>query len=81
MSLDINKIFDEIEKNEEKYIRFWEDICNIETVSGDKKALDELASFIQTFALKEGLEVTRTAFEACGDFLTIDMNCGAEKGY
>ena len=34
MCLDINKIFDEIEKNEEKYIRFWEDICNIETVSG-----------------------------------------------
>ena len=81
MSLDINKIFDEIEKNEEKYIRFWEDICNIETVSGDKEALDELADFIQAFATKEGLEVTRKSYEVCGDFLTIDMNCGAEKGY
>ena len=81
MALDINKIFCEIEKQEEKYIEFWKDICNMETASGDKTALDELADFIQNFALQEGFEVTRTPFEACGDFLTIDMNRGAEKGY
>ena len=81
MELDINKIFSEIEVQEEKYISFWKDICNIETVSGDKKSLDELASFIGEFATKEGFEVTRTPFEACGDFLTIDMNKGTDKGY
>lgn len=81
MGLDINEIFCEIENQEEKYIEFWKDICNLETVSGDKKALDELADFIQDFAVREGFEVTRTPFESCGDFLSIDMNSGAEKGY
>lgn len=81
MNYDVNAIFREIEKDEEKYIKFWEDICNIETVSNDKVALDELADFIQAFVSEEGFEVKRTPFEKCGDFLTIDVNEGAEKGY
>ena len=81
MSYDVNAIFREIEQDEAKYIKFWEDICNIETVSNDKAALDELADFIQAFVAEEGFEVKRTPFEKCGDFLSIDMNEGAEKGY
>lgn len=81
MSYDVNAVFREIEKDEAKYIKFWEDICNIETVSSDKEALDGLVDFIQEFALKEGFAVHRTPFEKCGDFLTIDVNKGAEKGY
>ena len=81
MSYDVNAVFREIEKDEEKYIKFWEDICNIETVSDDKEALDEMADFVTTFAENEGFSVRRTPFEKCGDFLTIDMNEGAEKGY
>ena len=81
MNYDVNAVFREIEKDEAKYIKFWEDICNIETVSNDKEALDGLVDFIQNFALVEGFTVHRTPFEKCGDFLTIDMNEGAEKGY
>ena len=81
MSYEVNAIFHEIEKDEAKYIKFWEDICNIETVSNDKEALDGLVDFVQEFALAEGFTVKRTPFEKCGDFLTIDMNEGAEKGY
>ncbi len=81
MNYDVNRVFQEIESNEAKYIKFWEDICNIETVSNDKEALDGLADFIQEFAMTEGFTVKRTPFEKCGDFLTIDMNEGTEKGY
>lgn len=81
MNYDISAIFRTIENDEAKYIKFWEDICNIETVSNDKEALDGLVDFIQEYALKEGFSVHRTPFEKCGDFLTIDMNEGAEKGY
>ena len=81
MNYDVNAVFREIEKEETQYIKFWEDICNIETVSSDKEALDGLVDFIQAFATEEGFEVKRTPFEKCGDFLTIDMNEGAEKGY
>lgn len=81
MKLDINNIFREIENHEEKYIEFWKNICNLETPSGDKTALDQLAEYIQNFAINEGFDVICTPFEACGNFLTIDMNSGAEKGY
>jgi len=81
VSHDVNAVFREIEKNEVKYIKFWEDICNFETVSNDKEALDGLVDFIQKFALEEGFVVKRTPFEKCGDFLTIDINEGTEKGY
>lgn len=81
MSCDVNAVFREIEKHEAKYIKFWQDICNIETVSSDKEALDGLVDFIQSFTTEEGFDVKRTPFEKCGDFLTIDMNEGAEKGY
>ena len=74
-------IFTEIEKMEQKYIDFWRDICNIEGISRDKAALDEVADFIEAFAKEEGFSVKRTPFEECGDFLTIDMNEGAEKSY
>ena len=81
MNYDVNAVFHAIENDEAKYIKFWEDICNIETISNDKEALDGLVDFIQEFALVEGFAVKRTPFEKCGDFLTIDMNEGAEKGY
>ena len=81
VNYDVKALFCEIEKDESKYIKFWEDICNIETVSSDKDALDEMADFVAEYSKKEGFSVRRTAFEKCGDFLTIDMNEGAEKGY
>lgn len=81
MDYDVSAVFRLIENNEAKYIKFWADICNIESVSSDKKALDEVADFIQEFATEEGFSVRRTPFTRCGDFLTIDMNEGAKKGY
>lgn len=81
MSYDVNTVFCEIEKDESKYINFWKDICNIESPSDDKEALDKVADFVAEFAENEGFSVKRTPFEKCGDMLTIDMNEGAEKGY
>ena len=45
MNYDKNALFNAIENDEAKYIKFWEDICNIETISDDKEALDGLADF------------------------------------
>lgn len=68
MEFDKKKLFYEIEKKEKQYLAFWETICNMETISQDKKALDELADYIQHYALEEGFTVLRTPFEKCGDF-------------
>ena len=75
----MEKIFNQIDAQADKYTYFLRDICAIETKSEDKPALDKLADFIEKFAKEEGFLVTRTPFERCGDFLTIDLNPGAEK--
>lgn len=72
-------IFKQIDAQADKYADFLKDICNYETKSEDKPALDALADYIQAYAEKEGFSVKRTPFEKCGDFLTIDLNPGAEK--
>lgn len=75
----MEKIFKQIDAQADKYADFLKDICNYETKSEDKPALDALADYIQAYAEKEGFCVERTPFEKCGDFLTIDLNPGAEK--
>ncbi len=76
----IQELFNFIGEKEEKYINFLNDICSFETNSRDKKSIDKMVDYIEKFTLAEGFSVKRTAFERCGDFLTIDLNDGAEKG-
>jgi len=74
-------IFEYIETNLQKYVDFLRDICSFEATAYDKAELDRMADFMEDFALREGFAVRREAFEKCGDFLTVEMNAGAEKGH
>lgn len=76
----MDKIFDYINKNQERFLSFWVDICNLEGVAEDKTALDAVADRISEFACASGFSVERIPFDACGDFLVIDVNKNAEKG-
>lgn len=75
----MDRIFKTIENNTEKYINFLCDICAFEARAYDKETIDQMVSHIATFAQGEGLEVTRFPMEKCGDFLTVEINPGAEK--
>ena len=77
----MKQIFEYIETNLQKYVDFLRDICSFEATAYDKAELDRMADFMADFALKEGFTVRREAFEKCGDFLTVEMNVGAEKGH
>ena len=68
MSYDVNAIFREIEKDEAKYIKFWEDICNIETLS---KETDELFAKLREVSLANGL----------GDLIPIESGGGSDSAY
>ncbi len=68
-----------IDENAEKYIDFLCKICAFEARAYDKKTIDRMVDFIASFAEGEGLQVTRTPMEKCGDFLTVEINPGAEK--
>ncbi len=74
-------LFGYVDKNEEQYISFLHDICSYETTAREKDELDKMVDHIEKFAFSKGFSVKRTPFEKCGDFLTIDINEGAEKGH
>ena len=79
--MDRETIFREIEKELPKYLKFWEDVCNVEGMSRDKVAMDQVADFVENFAVSEGFCVKRVPFETCGDFLIVDSNPEGEKDY
>lgn len=76
----VKQILQTVENEANKYINFLCDICAFEARANDKETLDRMADYIETFAKKEGFSVERTAMDACGDFLCIEINKGAPKG-
>ena len=76
----IDKIFENIEAEYPKYLDFLCDICAYEAKAENKETIDRMLNCIEKFAKAEGFSYTRTAMEPCGDFLSVDMNEGAEKG-
>ncbi len=79
--MTLENVFSYVEKNTEKYVNFLFDICTLEGTAYDKKDLDALADLITRFAVSEGFSLRRVPFDACGDFLVIEMNAdSAERG-
>ena len=76
----MEKTFQFIDKKLEPYLNFLCSICAFEAKAENKQTVDEMIDCIAAFSEAEGFETTRTKMENCGDFLTIDMNAGAEKG-
>lgn len=76
----IDRIFENIESKAFRYLDFLCDICAYEGKAEDKESIDRMLDFIEKFAEAEGFSYTRTAMEPCGDFLSVDLNEGAEKG-
>ncbi|MBQ3154910.1 MAG: M20/M25/M40 family metallo-hydrolase [Clostridia bacterium] len=72
--------FDTVDARTETYIDFLCNICAFEAKASDKETIDAMLSYIAEFAQSEGFAVTRTRMETCGDFLSIDLNAGAQKG-
>ena len=77
--MNSNDIFQLIELDTDRYISFLAKICSFEARAYDKAEIDRMVDYIEAFTRSEGFEVTRTPFETCGDFLTIDLNPGASK--
>lgn len=75
-----NELFSFIEHAQEDYINFLINICTFEATARDKEELDKMLDYIENFSKNKGFSVKRTYFRECGDFLTIDINDGGEKG-
>ena len=72
--------FDFIDAQAQRYIDFLCKICSFEARAYDKETIDSMVDYIVSFAQAEGFTVTRKPMEKCGDFLTVEINPGGEKG-
>ena len=62
----MEKLYAIIDELSPAYVQFWKEICEIETPSQDKAALDRLVDKLQAHAEALGCLVTREAFEKAG---------------
>lgn len=69
----MEQLWKKIEELTPSYIQFWKEICEIETPSHDKAALDRLVDKLQSHAEALGCGVYREAFAQAGDCLRIDL--------
>lgn len=66
-------LLERIETLTPSYVQFWKEICEIETPSHDKAAINRLADRLEAQAKSLGCTVYREAFEKAGDCLRIDL--------
>ncbi len=69
----MKQIYDVPTQLKEKYIRFLEEICRIETPSGNVENINKMADVIEEFARALGFETQRYPFSASGDYLKITL--------
>lgn len=69
----MNDLYTIIDQLVPQYIQFWKEICEIETPSHDKAAVDLLVDKLQAHAEALGCSVYREPFERAGDCLRIDL--------
>lgn len=69
-----NPLFARIDELENEYIDFWADICNIESPTEDKEAIDKVSKYIIEKAKKRGWQIEVQSQEVSGDAVCITMN-------
>lgn len=62
-----------------EYLEFWKHICNMETPSSDKEALNLQADYIEQFCKEKGFSVSRQSYELAGDTMVVELNGDSDK--
>lgn len=70
-----------IDSMADKYLDFLEDICNIESNSNDKDAINRVVDYIIDFEKENGYSFERVSFEKAGDCLLIDWIISEDKPF
>ena len=67
-------LFEEIGKLNDKYIKIWEELCNIESPTAFKEGVDKCGIYVANWAKDMGFEVEYCPQELAGDVVCITMN-------
>ena len=76
--MDMDRLFKECERLNEKYISFLIDICNISSKSDDKAGVDAVCAFCADFAGAQGYEVKVEQINGSGNVMSATLNPNGE---
>jgi len=76
--MNFEKVFQEIDSLNEKYIEFWKNVCDIESPTMDKVGVDAVGSYFEKRAAALGWKVERFSQPVSGDVLTFTMNADSD---
>lgn len=77
--MQCEKLFNEIDKLSDKYIKVWEDVCTIESPTNYKEGVDKVGDYFIAMAKEQGLEVEVFAQPVSGNAVCITMNPDAKN--
>ncbi len=72
--MDMDILFNECERLNEKYLSFLIDICNISSKSDNKAGVDAVCAFCADFARKMGYEVKVQEIKGSGNVMSATLN-------
>lgn len=79
METYMQKVFSEIDKLQDKYVKLLVDICNIESKSENKKGVDKVGEYLRKVAEDLGYTIKQRNFEKAGNVYSFTLNPDGEK--
>ena len=73
-----NKLFETVDLLYDKYVSFWEEVCNIESPTLDKAGVDAVGDYFVRRAEEHGWSIERCPQPEAGDVVVITMNPDAD---
>lgn len=70
----MEKLLSTIDELNEEYIRVWEDVCNLESPSGDKARVDAAGAYLLNIARERGWHIEMCPQERAGDAFCLSIN-------
>ncbi len=75
---DYRKVFEKIDALTPEFIKFWEDVGNIESPTNYKKGVDAVGNYFKAYAQKEGWDVELFEHNIVGNVVCITMNSDSD---
>ena len=72
------KIFEKISELNEKYIKVWQEVCELESPTNNKAAVDAVGEYFKALARERGWMIDVFPEERAGDVVVITMNPDAK---
>lgn len=74
ISNKLSGYFNKIDELSEGFVRIWQDVCNIESPTGNKDGVDAVGEYIIALAEQRGWKTERFLHDVSGNVVAITMN-------